>query len=62
MGYSKSSYKREVYSSTGLSQKTRIISHKQPNLPSKGIQKRRTKPQQKEGKNKDQRRNKQRQK
>ena len=44
MGHRKSSSKREVYSDTGLPQETRKISKKQPNLPSKGIRKRRTKP------------------
>ena len=39
-GTSKSSSKREVYSEAGLPQETREISNKQPNLPSKGIRKR----------------------
>ena len=39
-----SSSKREVYSYTSLPQETRKISKKQSNLPSKGIRKRRTKP------------------
>ena len=50
MGCNKSSSKREVYGNTGLPQETRIISSKQPNLPSKGIRKRRTKPKSAEGK------------
>ena len=60
MGCSKSSSKREVYSDTGLSQKTRKISNKQLNLPPKRIRKRTNKAQsqQKEGNNKDQRGNK----
>ena len=40
MGCSKSSSKRKVYSNTGLPQETRKISNKPPNLPSKGIRKR----------------------
>ena len=43
MGYSKSSSKREVYSSTILPQETRNISDKQPNLTPKAIRERRTK-------------------
>ena len=43
MRCSNSSYKREVHSNTGLPQKTRKISNKQPNLPPKRIRKRRTK-------------------
>ena len=35
MGWSKSSPKREVHSYTGLPQKTRKVSNKQPNLPPK---------------------------
>ena len=61
MGCSKSCSKREVYSNIGLSQERRKISNKQPNLPSKGILKRRTskaQSQQKEGNNKDHRGNK----
>ena len=38
MGYTKSSSKREVYS-TGLYQEIRRNLNKQPNLPSKGIRK-----------------------
>ena len=52
----------KVYlSNVGLPQETRKISNKQPNVPSKGIRKRRTnkaQSQQKEGNNKDQRGNK----
>ena len=44
IGHSKSNSKREVYSNIGLLQETRKISNKQLNLPSKGIIKRRTKP------------------
>ena len=40
MGCSKSSFKKKVYSDTGLPQKTRKILNKQPHLPSKGISKR----------------------
>ena len=40
MGCSESSSKRKVYSNTGLPQETRKISNKPPNLPSKGIRKR----------------------
>ena len=61
MGCSKSSPKREVYHHTGLPQETRKISNKQPNLPHKGIRKRRTNKaqgQQKQVNNKDQKGNK----
>ena len=61
MGCSRSCSKREVYSNIGLSQERRKISNKQPNLPSKGILKRRTskaQSQQKEGNNNDQKGNK----
>ena len=45
MGCSKSSPKREVHSDTGLPQKTRKISNKQPNLPPKRSRKnKQTKP------------------
>ena len=60
MGCSKSNSKREVYSDTGLLQKTRKISNKLPNLPPKIIRKRRTNKtlsQQKERNHKDQSRN-----
>ena len=43
MGCSKSSAKREVYSTTLLPQETRNISNKQPNLTPKAIRERRTK-------------------
>ena len=43
MGCSKSSSKREVYSNTILSQETRNISNKQPNITPKAIRERRTK-------------------
>ena len=43
MGFSKSSYKREVYSNTTLPQEIRNISNKQPNLTPKAIRERRTK-------------------
>ena len=43
MGCSKSSSKREVYSSTNLPQEIRNISNKQPNVTPKGIRERRTK-------------------
>ena len=39
MGYSKSSYKREVYSNTILPQETRKISNKQPTLHLKQLEK-----------------------
>ena len=42
MGYSKSSSKREVYNNTVLTQETRNISNKQPNLTPKAIRERRT--------------------
>ena len=42
MGCSISSPKMEVHSNTGLPQKTRKISSKQPNVPPKRIRKRRT--------------------
>ena len=42
MGCHKSSSKREVYSNTGFPQEKRKTSSKQPNLPPKGIKKRRT--------------------
>ena len=42
MGCSKSSSKREVYSSTSLTQETRKVSDKQPTLTPKGTKKRRT--------------------
>ena len=61
MKCSKSSSKREGYTDTSLSQKIRKISYKQPNVPSKGIRKRRTNKTQSEQKrenNKDQRENK----
>ena len=61
MEYSKSGSKMEVYSNTGLSQKTRKISNKQSNNAPKGIGKRRTNQaqnQQKKGNNKNQSRNK----
>ena len=57
MGFRKSISKREVYSNTDLPQERRKISHKQSNLPPKGITKRRTnkaQSQQKEGNDKDQ--------
>ena len=45
MGCSKGSSKRKVYSNRGgLPQEARKISNEQPNLPPKGIIKRRTKP------------------
>ena len=44
MGCNKSSSKREFNSNTSLSQETRKISNKQPNLTPKGTRKRRTKP------------------
>ena len=43
MGCSKSRSKREVYSNTKLSQETRKISNKQPNLTYKAIREKRTK-------------------
>ena len=43
MGCSKSSSKRQVYSSTIVPQETRNISNKQPNLTSKAIREKRTK-------------------
>ena len=43
MGCSKSSSKREVYSSTILPQETRKISNKQPYLTPEAIRERRTK-------------------
>ena len=43
MRCSKNSYKKEVYSSTILTQETRNISNKQPNLTPKAIRERRTK-------------------
>ena len=43
MGCSKSSSYRKIHSNTGLPQKTRKISNKQPNLPPKRIRKRKTK-------------------
>ena len=43
MECSKSSFKREVYKNTGLSQEIRKISNKQPQLPYKGIRKRKNK-------------------
>ena len=58
MGCCKSNSEIEVHSDTGLPQKTRKISNKQPNLPPKRIRKRRTKKVQswqKEGNHKDQR-------
>ena len=61
IGHSKSSPKREVYRDTGLPQKIRKISNKQPNVTSKAIRKRRmnkAQSQQKEGNNEDQRGNK----
>ena len=42
-GCTKSSSEREVNSDTGLNQEIRKISNKQPNLPTKGIIKRRAK-------------------
>ena len=51
MGCNKSSSKREVYSNTILSQETRKISNKQPNITPKEIRGRRTKkPQSSRGK------------
>ena len=44
MGYTKSSTKRKDYSNISLPQETRKTSNKQPNLTSKAIKKRRTKP------------------
>ena len=44
MRCSKSSYKRDVYSNTIPPQETRNISNKQPNLTTKAIRERRTKP------------------
>ena len=44
MGCTKSSTKRKVYSNISLPQETRKTSNKQPNLTSKAIKKRRTKP------------------
>ena len=44
MGCSKSSSKREVYSNTILTQETRNISNKQPNLTPKAIRERTKKP------------------
>ena len=64
MGCSKSSSKREAYCDTGLSQETRKISKKQPNLPLNELekeQKRKAQSQQKEGNNKDHRGNKKKQ-
>ena len=43
MGYSKSSSKREGDSNTGLSQETRKISNKQPNLPLQELEKKKQK-------------------
>ena len=43
MGYSKSSFKREVYNNTIIPQETRNISNKQPKLIPKAIRERRTK-------------------
>ena len=43
MGYSKSSSKREGDSNTGLSQETRKISNKQPNLPLQELEKKEAK-------------------
>ena len=43
MGCSKSSFKREVYSNTILTQETRKTSNKQPNFTPKTTGKRRTK-------------------
>ena len=40
MGYSKSSYKREVFSNISLHQETRKISNKQPNHMAKAPRKR----------------------
>ena len=42
MGYSKSSSKREVYSSTSLPQEARKISNKKSNLTPKGTRERKT--------------------
>ena len=42
MKCNKRTSEREVYSDTGLPQETWKISNKQPNLPPKGIRKRRT--------------------
>ena len=61
MRCSKSYSKREVYSNIGIPQEAnkQKISNKYPNLPSKGIRKKnKAQSQQKEGHNKDQRRNK----
>ena len=60
MGCSKSSSKREVYSSTGLPQETRKLSNKQSNLTLKELEKEETmnKVSRRKEKNKDQNRNK----
>ena len=39
MGCNKNSSKKEAYSNTGLPEETRKISNEQPNLPTKGIRK-----------------------
>ena len=41
-GHGKNSYKKEVYSNTGLPQETRKTSDKQSNFTPKGTEKRRT--------------------
>ena len=43
MGWSKSSYKREIYSNTVLPQETRKTSNRQPNFIPKTTRKRKTK-------------------
>ena len=43
MGYSKGSFKREVYSNTTLPQETRKTSNRQPKFTTKTTGKRRTK-------------------
>ena len=43
MGWSKSSFKREIYTNTILPRETRKISNKQPNLTPKAIRERRIK-------------------
>ena len=56
-GMQKKKFKERVYSDAGLPEEMRKISNKQPNLPPKGIRKRRTnkaQSQQKEGNSKDQ--------
>ena len=53
MGCSKSSSKRDVYSSTFLPQETRKMSNKQRNLTPKAIRERRTKKSPKVGRRKE---------